>query len=231
MKALITGATRGIGKAIAMTLAASGYDIATCARNATELETLRKELIDYNVNVIAVIADGTKKEEVYTFCNTVQDTWGHIDVLVNNAGMFLMGSIFDEPDEQFEKQLALNLTANYYLSKFFGKIMRTRKAGHIFNICSVAGLSPAQNAGSYSVTKSALLSLNSVIRQELAPFHVKVTAILPGATLTSSWDDDNEHPASGFIKPQDIADVILSALSLSEHANVDEIIIRPIREQ
>ena len=152
MKALITGATRGIGKAIAMTLAAAGYDIATCARNETELKTLRRDLTDYNVKVIAIIADGTKKEEVYTFCNEVKDSWGHIDVLVNNAGMFLMGSIFDEPDEQFETQLQLNLTANYYFSKFFGKIMRIRKAGHIFNICSVASLSPAKNAGSYSVT-------------------------------------------------------------------------------
>ena len=107
--------------------------------------------------------------------------------------------------------------------------MRKRQAGHIFNICSVASITPAENAGSYSVTKSALLCLNNVVRQELAQFHVKVTAILPGATLTSSWDTD-EQPVNGFIKPQDIADVILSALSLSENANVDEIIIRPTQE-
>lgn len=229
MKALITGATRGIGRAVALTLASAGYDIATCARNSAELEALRNELAGFNVEVIAMIADATKKEDVYKFCEAIKNKWGNVDVLVNNAGMFLSGSIFDEPDDQFETQLQLNLIANYYFVKFFGKLMRKRQAGHIFNICSVASITPAENAGSYSVTKSALLCLNNVVRQELAQFHVKVTAILPGATLTSSWDTD-EQPVNGFIKPQDIADVILSALSLSENANVDEIIIRPTQE-
>ncbi len=97
--------------------------------------------------------------------------------------------ILDESDDQFEKQINLNLNAVYYLSKFFGKIMRQQASGHVFNICSIASKQNMENAGSYSVTKAALLSLNHVFREELSKYGVKVTAILPGATLTSSWGD------------------------------------------
>lgn len=229
MKALITGATRGIGHAIAVSLASAGHDIATFARNKDELQALETELKNFNVSVIAMQVDGMNKEEIQDFCLEVERQWGFVDILVNNAGMFVPGSLFEEPDHQFENQMQLNVYASYYITKFFGKIMKNRLSGHIFNICSIASKEPAQNAGSYSVTKAALLSLNHVMRQELAPFHVKVTAILPGATLTSSWNDD-ENQAVNFVKPQDIADMILTTLSLTKHANVDEIIIRPLRE-
>ncbi|RZK97603.1 MAG: SDR family oxidoreductase, partial [Pedobacter sp.] len=133
----------------------------------------------------------------------------------------------DEPDESFETQLQLNLAAPYYCSKLFGKVMRSKRNGHIFNICSIASKEPVLNGGSYSVTKSALLCLNNVMRQELAGHNVKVTAVLPGQTITSSWEG-TEIPENSFVKPSDIAEVVFSALNLSKGANIDEIIIRPV---
>jgi 3-oxoacyl-[acyl-carrier protein] reductase len=136
--------------------------------------------------------------------------------------------LLDEADDSLQKQWNLNLNAPYYLSKFFGKKMRERQSGHIFNICSVASRSVVENAGSYSVTKSALLSLNDVLRQELSAHNVKVTAILPGSTLTSSWAGTT-IPAERFVQPEDIANTLYAILNLSSGVNVEEVILKPLQ--
>ncbi|WP_316840468.1 SDR family oxidoreductase [Pedobacter gandavensis] len=228
MNAVITGATKGIGRAIAIKLAESGYNVAICARNAVELEAFKTELSVSGLSVFTYVADLEQKEEVLAFCNAVTGSFARIDVLVNNAGVFLPGSMFDEADEAFEKQLNLNLLAPYYLSKYFGKIMRNQQSGHIFNICSIASKEIVPNAGGYSVTKSALLSLNDVCREELSKYNVKVTAILPGSTLTSSWEG-TEIPAERFVQPEDIANTIHTILNLSTGVNVDEVTLKPLQ--
>lgn len=227
MNAIITGATKGIGRAIAIRLAEEGYNLAICSRNEEELIAFKGALEYTGVKVFTFKADLSQKAEVYNFCNAVQERMAEADVLVNNTGTFLTGSLLDEPDDQFESQLDLNLKAAYYCGKFFGKMMRQRQSGHIFNICSVASKQNAENAGSYSVTKAALFSLNNVFREELSKYNVKVTAVLPGSTLTSSWEGTS-MPAERFVKPEDIAAAIASVLSLSTGANVDEITIKPV---
>lgn len=228
MNAIITGGTKGIGKAIAVKLAESGYNIAVCSRNRQELEAFAEALKYTGVEVLAWQADCTVREEVYAFCEAAARQMPVVDVLVNNVGTFLPGLILDEPDDQLEKQLNLNLKATYYLSKFFGKMMRTQQSGNIFNICSIASKEIVPDAGSYSVTKAALLSLNNVFRGELSKYNVKVTAILPGSTLTSSWEG-TEIPAERFVQPQDIAHTIYAILNLSNGVNVDEVVIKPIQ--
>jgi 3-oxoacyl-[acyl-carrier protein] reductase len=228
MNAIITGATRGIGKAIAVKLAENGYDLAVCSRSENELRDFSGSLSYTGVKILTYRADCSVREEVYDFCETVYEQMRGADVLVNNAGVFLPGSLLDEADDQLHKQLNVNLNAAYYLSKFFGKKMRERKSGHIFNICSVASKAVVENAGSYSVTKSALLSLNDVLRQELSKYNVKVTAILPGSTLTSSWEG-TEIPAERFVQPEDIAETLYTILNLSNGVNVDEVVLKPLQ--
>lgn len=228
MNAIITGATRGIGKAIALNLAEHGYNLAVCSRNEQELESFAEELKYTGARIFTFKADCSIKDEVYAFCKGVTEQMGHADVLVNNAGTFLPGNLLDEADDVLDLQLDLNLKAAYYLSKFFGKMMREQASGHIFNICSVASRAAVENAGSYSVTKSALLSLNDVLRQELSKYNVKVTAILPGSTLTSSWEG-TKIPAERFVQPEDIASTIYTVLNLSKGVNVDEIVLKPVQ--
>lgn len=228
MNAVITGATRGIGKAIAIKLAENGYDLAVCSRNENELAALKKELKYTGINVFTYVTDLGSKEAIYKFCESVQQQMPELNVLVNNAGVFLPGMLLDEADDSLEKQLDLNLLAPYYLSKYFGKMMRKQQSGHIFNICSIASKEIVANAGSYSVTKSALLSLNDVCRGELAEYNVKVTAILPGSTLTSSWEG-TEIPAERFVQPEDIANTLYTILNLSNGVNVDEVTLKPIQ--
>ena len=227
MKALITGATKGIGRAIAIKLWQNGYDLALIARNQKELESFKDELFLTGRTVLIYAADCSHKEQVYDFLNKVEVEFGFVDVLVNNVGTFLPGSLLDEEDEVFEKQQQLNVNSAYYISKFFAKKMRSAKRGHIFNICSIASKAPVKNGGSYSVTKAAMLSLNNVLRQELAPHNVKVTAFLPGSTKTSSWEGTT-IPDEKFVQPEDIAETLFTILNLSKGVNVDEVLITPL---
>lgn len=228
MNAVITGATRGIGKAIATLLAENGYDLAVCARNEAEMESLAAELSYTGVRIFTYRADLSIREQTYDFANAVKSVMPTVDVLVNNAGLYRPGLVLDEADENFEYLLEINLMSPYYLGKFFGKMMREQRSGRIFNICSVASKIIAAEAGGYSVTKSALLSLNNVWRMELAPYNVKVTAILPGSTLTSSWDGTT-IPAERFVQPEDVAKTIYTILNLTDGANVDEVTLKPIQ--
>lgn len=227
MNAIITGATKGIGRAIAVKLAAKGYNLGICARDHAELAALAEELSVSGVNIFYTATDCSNKEQVYEFCTDMAGKLGAINVLVNNVGVFIPGSLLDEQDDAFEIQQRLNINAAYYLSKYFGKIMRTQEYGHIFNICSVASKEIVENAGSYSVTKSALLSLNNVLRKELSKYNVKVTAVLPGSTLTASWEG-TQIPAARFVQPEDIASTLFTILSLSSGVNVEEIILKPL---
>ncbi|MCZ4221687.1 SDR family oxidoreductase [Pedobacter rhodius] len=227
MKAVITGATKGIGKAIAIKLWENGYDLALVARNINELEKLRDALFITGRTLLIYAVDCALKEDVSRFLNTIEQEFGFAEVLVNNVGAFLPGSMLDEEDETFEKQQNTNVNSNYYISKFFGKKMRSEQRGHIFNICSVASKAPVKNGGSYSVTKAAMLSLNHVLRQELAPHHVKVTAFLPGPTKTSSWEGTT-IPDEKFVQPEDLAETLFTILNLSKGVNVDEVLITPL---
>lgn len=228
MNAVITGASKGIGKAIALKLAENGYNLAICARNEVELQALASELRMFGVRVLAVATDCSLKEEVLTFFERVATEMPSVDVLVNNVGIFLPGDIIEEDDEIFEKQQLLNVNAAYYLSKKFGKMMRDVKYGHIFNICSIASMQVVEGAGSYSVTKAAMLSLNNVLRAALAEYNVKVTAILPGSTLTASWQGTTIAHET-FVQPEDVANSLYSILNLSSGVNVDELILTPLK--
>jgi len=227
MKAIVTGATKGIGKAVAIELAQNGYDIIACARNGKDLRDLKSELENFGIEVLAIEADMSKKDQVLHLIEKMVTFAPQVHVLVNNVGVFLPGSFLDETDEAFEQQLNVNLNAAYYLGKHIGRQMRSQTFGHIFNICSIASKMPVENAGSYSVTKAAMLSLNHVMRSELAPHHVKVTAIIPGSTYTASWEgttlDQNK-----FVQPEDVAKAIGAILKLSDGANVDELVLKPL---
>ncbi|MEO8795231.1 MAG: SDR family oxidoreductase [Daejeonella sp.] len=229
MNAIVTGGTKGIGKAICLKLAANNCSLAVCARNWTDLQNLKNEIAEKfpGVQVVLFKADLEKPKDVLDFADFVNSEFKFVDILINNAGIFIPSAFLDEDENAFEKQMQINLNTPVVLSRIFGLKMRDQKKGHIFNICSVASLNPAENAGSYSVTKFALLGLTKVLRMELKSFGVKVTAVLPGSTLTASWEGTT-IPADKFVKPDDVADAIVNTLKMSPGANVDEIIITPL---
>lgn len=230
--ALITGATKGMGRSIAIAFAKEGVSLAICSRNEKDLDEFKKELLLINpeIKVVAQVADGSVKEQLLQFAAVAEQQLGAINIIINNLGIFEPVSILDEDEDSFTKQLNTNLMPAYHLYRFFGKKMIAAREGHIFTICSVASLDPIAAAGTYSVTKFALLGLSKVMRQEMQPHNVNVTAVIPGSTLTDSWKDmvvDKDK----FVSPDDIASAIVNIYKMSTGANVDEIIIRPVSGQ
>ncbi|MDN3579373.1 SDR family oxidoreductase [Mucilaginibacter flavus] len=226
--ALITGSTKGMGRAIAIAFANEGLNVAICSRNEKELLQFKNELLAANpsTQVFAQVADGSNKTELKAFASAAQQQLGFIDVVVNNLGMFTPTSILDDAEDTLEKQINTNLIPTYELYRFFGKTMIAARKGHFFNICSVASLNPVVQAGSYSVTKFALLGLTKLMRLEMQDHGVKVTAIIPGSTLTDSWKDAVVDKDT-MVLPEDVASAIINIYRMSPGANVDELIIKP----
>lgn len=221
---VVTGGTKGIGKAILQRFAKAGFDVATCGRNEEHLMQFKTEMEQLQVKAYAFKADMRDAEQVAAFCKSVTNLNRPVDVLVNNAGYFVPGSVLDEPRGTLESMIETNLYSAYYTTR--GLINQIKTGGHIFNMCSIASIKAYPNGGSYAISKFALLGFSKVLREELKPAGVRVTAILPGATKTDSWAGST-LPDSRFMKPEDVAEAVFSAWSLSPHSVVEELLIRP----
>lgn len=225
--AVISSGTKGIGRATVEKFYQNGFDIVTCARSQADLESLKTQLEGNNQGEVHVLAaDMSKKDEVLNFARMVKDLNRPVDMLLNNTGLFIPGAIHEEEEGNLEKMIETNLYSAYYLTRALIEDMKARKDGHIFTTGSIAGIQAYENGGSYSISKFALLGFTKSIREEMKAHGVRVTSILPGATLTASWDGV-ELPADRFMKPEDIADAIYAAHALSKQTVVEEIVLRP----
>jgi short-subunit dehydrogenase len=228
MNIVITGASKGIGKAVATAFAADNHDLFLCARNEVALYNTVAELQvkfpDSNINAIA--ADVANKEDNKKLADWIAQKAGTADVLINNAGQFLPGSVYNEPEGLLEQMMAVNVYSAYQLTRQLLPAMMDAKQGHIFNLCSIASLQAYANGGSYSISKFALMGFSKNLREELKPYNIKVTAVYPGAVMTDSWGDfDNSRQR--IMEANDIAAMIIAATKLSPQAVVEDIVIRP----
>lgn len=225
--AVISGGTKGIGKSCLEKFASKGYDIATCSRNQDDLEGIKTEIEEkYGVKVFIKALDVSNKTELETFAKEIQDWNSDIEVLINNAGIFLPGQVTEEEDGTLEKLMSVNTYSAYYLTRHLIEALKKNKGSYIFNICSTASVIPYINGGSYCISKHAMLGFSKVLREELKDKGVRVSAVMPGATFTRSWEGA-DFPESRFIKPEELAETIWSAFSLSENTVIEEIIVRP----
>lgn len=225
--AVITGGTKGIGKALVTKFLSAGLEVVTCSRNENDLEALKAETRKIIPGKLRVMkADISLKEEAIAFAEMINSLPLTPDLLINNTGTYIPGQIHNEEDGVFERLLQTNLHGAYYLTRALCTKMMARKSGHIFNICSTASITPYVNGGSYCISKYALYGMTKVLREEMKPFGIRVTAVLPGATFTSSWEG-TPFPPSRFIKPDDVAEAIFSAWMLSKNTVVEELLIRP----
>lgn len=230
---VITGASKGIGRAIALKFAAEGYSVAVCARNKMDIEALEKEVFAIKPSTVAPLphifmpCDMANKLKVAAFAERIKSDWGTVEILVNNAGFFIAGQVINETEGTLEKLINTNLYSAYDMSRHLVGGMIANKRGHIFNMCSVASLHAYANGGSYSISKFAMLGLSKALREELKPHRIKVTSLMPGATLTDSWAGV-DLPASRFMKAEDIATVIFDIYNLSENTVIEEVVLRPV---
>lgn len=228
MNVIITGATKGMGRAIAEQFAAAGYNIVVCARTESDLQTMKNDFLSRYPGIVVTVkkVDTGNSEQVKEFGKWILDSNISPDVLVNNAGYFVPGSIYSEADGTIEKMMQVNLYSAYYLTRTLLPTMMGKKHGHIFNICSIAAFQPLPDVGSYGISKFALLGLTKHLREEMKPYGVKVTAVLPGATFTGSWDGSDINPQR-IMEANDVAKMVFAASQLSPMAVVEDIIIRP----
>lgn len=226
MNIIITGASKGLGKAFANVFAPNNT-LLLCARNIDDLTLTANELkTKYpNTKIQFTTADLSNKAEAITFGSWCLQ-FGKPEILINNAGSFLPGSIHTEDDGIVEKMIETNLYSAYHLTRKIVPEMIANNTGHIFNICSIASLQAYSNGGSYSISKFALLGFSKNLREELKPYNIKVTSVLPGAVYTDSWKDSG-IAEDRIMKDTDIATMVHAASQLSQQACVEEILIRP----
>lgn len=220
---VVTGGTKGIGKAISKTFIKGGYKLITCARDKVGLENLKEE---FGSRVIPFQADLSVKEEVYEFISFIKSKTKHIDVLVNNTGTFTQGLLHNEDDSVLEKLIQTNLYSAYYLTKGVLDLMMKSKSADIFNICSTASKMAYTNGGAYCVSKFALYGFSKVLREELKEKGVRVISVLPGATFTNSWEGV-DLPEDRFIDTNDVSETIWCTVQLSRRTVIEEIVLRP----
>ena len=227
MKIVITGASKGIGKAIAAIFAANGHDLFLCSRGEVALyKTVEELMTKYpDVAIKAKSFDLSIKEEAIAFGNWCL-SFAVPDIVVNNAGLFEPGSVHNEPDGTLESQLATNLLSAYHLTRAVLPKMMERKSGHVFNMCSIAALHAYNNGGAYSISKFALYGFSKNLREEMKPHGIKVTSVHPGAVMSDSWGN-YDNSSKRIMEADDIAKMIYAASQLSMQACVEDIVIRP----
>lgn len=225
--AVITGATKGIGRALVFRFAKEGFDCAVCSRNGQDLEELKLEVEQSTkTNVMIRPTDMSIKEEVQAFTDFVLKQERKIDVLINNAGVFIPGQVHDEEDGMLEKMIETNLYSAYRLTRGLIGSMINARHGHVFNMCSTASFMAYVNGGSYCISKFALLGMSKVLREEMKEHNIRVTSVMPGPTYTASWEGA-DIPEQRFMKSEDIAEAIYQAYALSDRTVLEELVLRP----
>ena len=214
---VVTGGSKGIGRAIVNKFIAEGFDAIVCARSVDNVQ---------GKGLIPFAADLSTRQGVSALVDFITSLNRPVDILVNNTGIFQPGQLHNEAEGTFEQLMSTNVASAYHLTRGLVGDMMARRQGHIFMMCSTASITAYTNGGSYCISKFALLGMSRVLREELKPHGVKVTAILPGATLTASWEG-TDLPEERFMKPEDVADSAWAAYSLSKSAVVEEMLIRP----
>jgi short-subunit dehydrogenase len=227
MNVVVTGASQGIGRAIAEAFARRGADLFLCARHMDREAQWQRDLMEqYNVGVMSHNADLSVEAEVALCAEKVLEAFPAVDILVNNAGSFEPGTIHGEPEGLLDRMMRTNLYSAYHLTRALLPGMLKQRSGHIFNICSVAALQAYPAGGSYSISKWALLGFSRNLREEMKPHGIKVTAVHPGATMTRSWASSGVEP-DRIMQVEDIAAMVVASASLSPQACVEEILLRP----
>ena len=205
-----------------------GHDLYLCSQNEVSIYQAMEKLATRfpNVKIKAKAFDLSSKDHVNEFGNWILGLRISADVLINNAGQFLPGSVYNEEEGVLEKMIEVNLYSAYRLTRILLPVMMKQKSGHIFNICSIASFQAYANGGSYSISKFALAGFSKNLREEMKPHGIKVTAVFPGAAYTDSWASSGIDK-NRFMEAADIAEMVFVASQLSASACVEDIILRP----
>ena len=233
--AAITGASSGIGEATAIALADAGAKVSLGARRKDRLEALVEKIGD---NALAIETDIGEEEQARAFVQTTKDELGGLDILINNAGVMLLGPLLAQEGDDWRTMVDVNILGLVYCSHAGLALMAEQKSGHIVNISSVAGRIASAGAAVYNFTKWGVTGFSEALRQEAAHVNVRVTCIEPGFVDTE-LQGHNTNPmvveatqkmreqVGKVLEADDIAQAILYAVSQPEHVSINEVLVRP----
>jgi 3-oxoacyl-[acyl-carrier protein] reductase len=224
--ALVTGASRGIGFAIAQTLARLGASVCICARNAKKLEDAAVRLRQFGAKVLTLPADVTRTDEIAVLVERTERELGPIEVLVNNAGVGYFGPAYEAPESVWDSVLDTNLKAVFLLTKAVAPGMIRRKAGHIINIASLAGKNSFAGGAIYCSSKWGLLGFTYSVAEDLRAYGVRVAAICPG-TVHTEFGAHEGKDAGKMLQAEDVAHVVQMLVTQAPQSFISEVLLRP----
>jgi len=203
--AIVTGASRGIGEAVAVTLAEYGASIILVSRKIDDLKLVEEKIKSAGGNAVSIAASIGKADDIKRLFEQVRDKFGKLDILVNNAATNpYFGDVLNADESAWDKTMEVNLKGYFFMSQYAAKMMINGGGGSIVNVSSINGIRPAPMQGIYSITKAGVISMTKAFAKELAPFKVRVNALLPGLTDTkfASVMVKNDELMDKFILPQ-----------------------------
>lgn len=237
---VITGASSGLGEAAARLLSAEGASVVLGARRADRIQKLAKELTDHGGKALAVETDVTHMDQVKGLVDAAVQTYGRIDVMINNAGLMPHSPLERLKIDDWDRMIDVNIKGVLYGIAAALPYMMQQKAGHIINVSSVAGHKVVPGAAVYCATKHAVRALSEGLRQEVKPYNIRTTIISPGAVATELPDSITEPDVSegihkfyeAFAIPADsFARTVVFAMSQPDEVDVNEILFRPTRQE
>lgn len=232
----VTGASSGIGEATALACARAGAAVALAARRVERVEELAQRIVAAGGRAVAIGADVGEEEQAGEFVRRAHAELGRLDVLVNNAGVMLLGPIADAPTEEWRRMIHANVFGVLYCTHAALPLMREQGSGHIVNVSSVAGRFARLGSGVYNLTKWGVGAFSESLRQEAVALGIRVTLIEPGAVATELVGHNRpevlEQMAKRFagvtpLSSEDIATAILYAIAQPPNVSVNELLIRP----
>jgi len=224
--AVVTGASKGIGKSIALALAREGCHIALAARSEEGLEKVSKAVAKNGVDVLAVRTDVRRMKETINLAEKVQRKFGAAHILVNNAGIGRFADVVTMEEEDFRATLETNLFGVFYCAKVFLPMMVRQKEGHIINISSLAGKNNFTSGSAYCASKHALISFSECLMMEVRHHNIKVTTICPGTVQTEF--SKNTRDKSWALTADDVSKSVIDVLTSSPSSLVSLVDLRPL---
>ncbi|MDE0682142.1 MAG: SDR family oxidoreductase [Candidatus Poribacteria bacterium] len=226
--AVITGASKGIGKAIASAFAAAGAKVVLAARTRETLEQVASDLKENGAEALAVPTDVTDVAAVQRLVEQTLDTYQRVDILVNNAGIGYFGPVVDFALDDWDAVLDSNLKAVYLCAKYMLPSMLAQGSGQIINVLSIAAKVPFEASAAYCAAKAGALALTKVLAAEVRQQNIRVTAVLPGSVHTPFWDDVPEPPDfEQMLKPEHVAGTVVSVCQQPLGMVTEEIVVMP----
>lgn len=229
-RAIITGASSGIGKATALALAKAGFRLALVGRSSERLESVAIAARSLGTDVQVYVFDLLQLDQVKAKFTAIAEELGQVDILINNAGMGYTGSLDATSLADWQQVMNLNLTSVFQVTLGILPKMRAQQQGQIINVSSIAAKTAFPDWGAYCVSKAALNALSQAIAVEEKANGIRVTTIMPGAVNTPIWDTDTvdaDFDRTIMLTPENIADSILQIVQLPSNANIEEITITP----